>query len=355
MWRTDVNGIQLMGAQMQGWRMKPVLLVIALMALSLSASRAPAETAVLMTWGGIWQKTFEKVAADFHGKTGHQITVVAQTNADAALARLSATRGRPDVDLWTPNMVNYSRAVKAKLLAPLPGADAIPNLADIPTALRFPYGVSAWVSQRGILYRRDLVPFVPRQWSDLWDPRLDRKMAAPSATFDAGLFPLMAAVTSGGSEKALEPGFSKLKEVSGRFTAFYTSNVQSIRMLESGEVALIAWGVLPNVIQYLGPDSKYAFAIPQPAFVAETPVTIVEGTKKTALAVEFINYLLSPDVQHTLSSAFGSTPANSKSPIPKSLTDLVGQIPANYVVDYDALSDVLPDVIDRYERQIMSR
>jgi len=335
--------------------MKKWCKAVAFASCLLFSQAAKAETAVLMTWGGVWQKTFEKVAADFQTKTGHQITVVAQANADAGLARLTAARGKSDVDLWTPNMVNYSRAVKANLLAPLPGPDEITNLKDIPQSLRFKHSVTAWVSQRGILYRRDLVPFVPHKWSDLWDPRLDRKMAAPSATFDAGLFPLMAAVTEGGSEKSFDAGFNKLKQISGRFTAFYTSNVQSIRMLESGEVGLIAWGVLPNVIQYLGPDSKYGFVIPEPAFVAETPIAIVEGTKKAKLARDFINYVLSPEVQLTLSSAFGSTPASMKSEIPKSLTDLIGPIPKHYVVDYDALSDALPGVIDSYEKLVMTR
>ncbi len=329
---------------------------MAALALGVAVSTpAHSEALVMMTWGGVWQKTFEKIAADYQAKTSRQVSVVAQTNADAGLARLIAQKAKPEVDLWTPNMVNYTRAVQAGVLAPLPGTSAIPNSADVPATLRFSHGITAWVSQRGIFYRRDLVPFTPTKWTDLWDARLAGKMAAPAATFDPGYFPLMAAVINGGNERNLDPGFEHLKQLSSRITAFYTSNVQSIRMLEAGEVSLIAWGVLPNVIQYLGPDSKYGFVIPKPAFVAETPITIVEGTKNAAAAADFVNYVLSPEVQPVLAAAFGSAPANSKSQIPDNLKPILSDVSGNYVVDYGVLSGSLSGIIDRYDKQIMAR
>ena len=47
-----------------------------------------------------------------------------------------------------------------------------------------------------------------------------------------------------------------------------------------------------------GPRSSRSFcAISKPSFVAETPVTILKGSKNTEAAARFINYILSPDVQ----------------------------------------------------------
>ncbi|MCC7347075.1 MAG: extracellular solute-binding protein [Variibacter sp.] len=333
-------------------RMLRALLVLA--GIGAASGAQAQEPLTLMTWGGVWQKTFEKVAADYQAKTGQAVKVVAQASADAGLARLIAQKSRPEVDLWTPNMVNYGRALPVGVLAPLELA-ALPNAKDVPETLRFSHGITAWVSQRGIFYRKDLVPFAPTKWQDLWDPRLKGKMAGPAATFDPGYFPLMAAAINGGNERNLDPGFAKLKELKGSFVAFYTNNVQSIRMLEAGEVPLIAWGVLPNVIQHLGPDSKYAFVIPKPAFVAETPITIVANGARMKQAQAFVDYVLSPPVQAVLAEAFGSAPANAKAKAPAILQQILPELSAVYKVDYEYLSSVMNGIIDRYDREIMQR
>ena len=312
---------------------------------------AQSDPLVFMTWGGVWQKTFEGITADYKAKTGQAVTIVAQSSTDAGLARLVAQKGKPTVDVWNTNMVNYGRAVAAGVLAPLPAT--LKNAADVPEGLRFSHGVTAWVSQRGIFYRKDLVPFEPKGWADLWDPRLKGKMAAPAASFDPGYFPLMAAAINGGNERSLDVGFDKLKALRPSFASFYTSNVQSIRLLEAGEVALVAWGVLPNVIQHLETDARYGFVVPKPVFVAETPVTVVAGSPRAKAAADFIDYVLSPEVQKTLAAALGAMPANDKAEPPPIIRKLLPSRDGIYKVDYDYLSGEMNGIIDRYNREIM--
>jgi putative spermidine/putrescine transport system substrate-binding protein len=164
----------------------------------------------------------------------------------------------------------------------------------------------------------------------------------------------MAAAINGGNERNLDPGFAKLKALRPSFVSFYTSNVQSIRMLETGEVAVIAWGVLPNVIQHLGPDSKYGFAVPKPIFVAETPITIVANTPNAGASAQFVNYVLSPEVQEILAAALGSMPANPKAKPPAILQQLLPSLEGIYKVDYDLLAKEMNAIIDRYNREIMN-
>jgi putative spermidine/putrescine transport system substrate-binding protein len=331
-----------------------ILMVLVGATATTTVARAQPEPLVLMTWGGVWQKTFEQVAADYQAATGQPVRVIAQGGGDAGLARLVAQKARPEVDLWTTNMVNYGRILSAGVLAPLDVA-AIPNAKDVPESMRFSHGITAWVSQRGIFYRKDLVPFEPKSWQDLWDPRFKGKMAGPAGSFDPGYFPLMASVINGCNERNLDPGFAKLKELRGSFVAFYTNNVQSIRMVEAGEVSLVAWGILPNVIQHLGPGSKYALVIPDPAFVAETPITMVAGRPRMKESQAFINYVLSPAVQAKLAAAFGSAPANVKADPPELLKDILPDSSKVYRVDYPYLSSIMNSIIDRYDREIMQR
>lgn len=331
------------------------LMVAGLVGIAMLASGvARAEPLVLMTWGGVWQKTFQELAATYKEKTGKEVTIIAQGGGDAGIARLIAQKGKSDVDLWTTNMINYIRALDAKVLEPL-DVSQIPNAANVDKKLIFSHAITAWVSQRGIFYRKDLVPFEPKEWKDLWDPRLKGKIAAPAATFDPGYFPLMAALINGGNEKNLDPGFANLVKLKGSIASFYTNNVQSIRLIESGEVALVAWGIMPNVVPHLGPGSKYGFVIPKPALVAETPITMVAGTTKKKEALEFINFVLSVESQEVLSKALGSAPANSKAQPPESIKPILSGVSNNYVVDYRVLGDSLSKIIDRYDREIMAR
>lgn len=328
-----------------------IALVLAVMT---GGAASAAESLVLMTWGGVWQKTFQELAATYKAETGNEVAVLSQASADAGLARLIAQKDKVEVDLWTPNMVNYIRAVEAGVLAPGEWA-SLKNAADVPKELQFSHAITAWVSQRGIFYRKDLAPFALTKWQDLWDERLKGKIAAPAATFDPGYFPLMAAVINGGSEKNLDPGFQSLQKLKGSVATFFTSNVQSIRLLEAGEVAVVAWGVLPNVIKHLGPDSKYGFVIPKPAFVAETPIAVVAGTPKKKAALDFINFILSPKSQAVLSAALGSVPANAKVAIPDAIKPIASDVVGHHVVNYDAMTSDLKKIMDRYDREIMAR
>lgn len=318
------------------------------------AHAAPSQPLTLMTWGGVWQKTFQELAADYKAQTGQEVRIVAQSSADAGLARLIAQKARPEIDLWTPNMVNYSRAVPAGVLAPIArlGLDKAP---DVPSDLKLSHAIGAWISQRGIFYRKDLVPFAPKKWEDLWDERFKGKLAAPSATFDPGYFPLMAAVINGGSIQNIDPGFVALARLKPNIATFFTNNVQSIRLLEAGEVAAVAWGVLPNVISYLGRDSKYGFVIPAPGFHAETPIAVVAGSPNTDAAAAFIKYILTPGPQAKLATALGSAPANEKVPVSDVIKATGFDPKKSYHVDYGALAEKLGSVMDRYDREIMAR
>src|ERR1700686_3590601 len=85
---------------------------------------------VFMTWGGVWQQTFDKIAKDYEAKTKQPVTVVAQGAGEAGLARLIAQKSNPEVDVWSTNMINYERAKKAGVLAPLDKAH-IPNVETV--------------------------------------------------------------------------------------------------------------------------------------------------------------------------------------------------------------------------------
>ncbi len=316
-------------------------------------AQAQEKPLVFMTWGGVWQKTFTDLAKEYEVATKQPVTVIAQGAGEAGVARLIAQKSNPEVDIWSTNMVNYERAKKEGVIAPINKA-AIPNTANINNSLVFSHGVTAWVSLRGIFYRKDLVPFEPKTWEDLWDPRLKGKMAAPAASFDPGYFPTMAALISGGNEKNLAPGFAKLKQLRPSVVTFYTNNVQSIRLLEAGEVGLVAWGILPNVISYIKPGSNYGFVVPEkPLLVAETPITLVANNPRQKQAEKFLDFLLSDAAQTRMAADFGAMPASNKAKGPDVVQSILKNLDNSYAMDYGHLAATMSDIISQYDREVI--
>ena len=335
---------------------KLVLTIVALAAFQTIGWSARAEDKppiVFMTWGGVWQQTFDKIAKEYEAKTKQPIQVVVQGAGESGLARVVAQKANPEIDIWSTNMINYERAKTAGVLAPI-DKSRIPNAAKIDSNLVFSHGVTTWISLRGIFYRKDLVPFEPTKWEDLWDPRLKGKIAAPGASFDPGYFPTMAALLAGGNEKNLAPGYQKLKSLRPSVLTFYTNNVQSIRLLENGEVGLIAWGVLPNVIGYIKPGGNYGFVVPtKPLLIAETPITLIANSPRQKAAEAFVDYLLSKDVQTEIASAFGALPANREAKGPEVVQSALSNVSGAYQMNYEVLADNLSTIIKQYDQEVV--
>lgn len=334
-------------------------LSIALLGLVLAALEtrpaAAADPVVVMTWGGVWVKAFEELAQAYEKKTGQPVKVITQGTTEAALAKIKAQAQRPEVDVWTTNVVNLERAVDAGVLADIT-PELVPNSKKVPAKFRWKEGVSGWLSGRGIFYRKDLVPFKITSWEDLWDARLKDKVAAPAAGFDPGFFPLVVALIAGGNEKNIEPGFEKLRKLRPNITTFYTTNVQSIRLLEAGEVAVVAWGILPNVYSLLGPDSKYQFVLPKkPVFLLPQPMALVKNSPRLKPAAAFLDWVLSEEIQTQLATALGAAPANPQAKAPEKVRDILPSLEDAHAVEWAVLHQRSKEWSDRYNREIQTR
>lgn len=310
----------------------------------------------VLTWGGAWLSSFEELAKMYEAETGVPVHVESMQGGSAGgLARLKAQKNNPTVDVWTVNLINYERALGDDLLAPL-DADKIASLADVPDSLKYDYGVAAWVSMRGIAYRHDLAPFEIKTWDDLWDPRLKGKLGAPEASFDSGLFQVITALTAGGSETDIDPGFEKLAELRDNIATFYKSNTQAVQLIESGEVAALALVPLPNFYQKLGPDSELRYVVPSdPTVVAPTPITLIKDAPNAEEATAFIDFVLSPPAQEILAAAFGSAPANKTVALPEGIAQYAPDMDTIYDVDFNVVSENIRDWTDRYNREVQTR
>lgn len=309
---------------------------------------------VLMTWGGAFRDAFEAVKGDIERIAGVNLKFVTQAGAAAGLSRLQAQAQSPQVDLWTSIESTARAGLESGVVEPLP-VDLIPNLKEVAPRLVSPAGTAIWVSLRGIFYRADKVPFEIKTWQDLWDPRL-RELVATTIDLDTANFLVMAAVINGGSEREIDKGFEKVKALKPNLALFYKTDSESIKFLQSGEAAVAAWGILPNVYKLLGPGSSYRFVVPpKPQFLATIPISLVKGRPNRAQAAKVIDAILSTEVQEKLVANLGSVPASRKARAPEAIRGFVPPLDSVYEVDWKLVNASFSEWKDRWNREIQTR
>lgn len=343
-------------------RMKQIATALAALSFCIAmpagaSAQAAAKEIRVMTWGGLWLDIFRPVAEKFEKETGIKVEFVVQSGAGDGLNKITAQRANPQVDVWTSIASTVEAATKSGLLEQLDESQ-FPNMKDVPSSLKTATSSAIWLSPRGIFYRKDLVPFEIKTWQDLWDPRLKGKIGV-SFALDRGNFLVLAALLNKGSEKNIEPGFAKIAELKDNIHAIYKSDPESIKLLETGEIAVAAWGILPNVYRHLGPDSKYQFVMPAPRFLAEIPVSIVKGRDpaQTAAAKKFVDFMLRPDSQTTMASIAGTIPANAKAQVPEKLKQVIPSIPVTevYQMDWPTVNAQYSKWEERWMREVQVR
>ena len=149
------------------------------------------------------------------------------------------------------------------------------------------------------------------------------------------------------------------EELQDNLHAIYTSDPESIKLLETGEISVAAWGILPNVYRHLGPDSKYQFIMPAPRFLADIPVSIVKGRSdaQRAAAIKFVDFMLSPESQTTMASIAGTIPANPKAEAPEKLKSIIPPMPIQdvYHMDWSAVNANYSKWEERWMREVQVR
>jgi len=303
---------------------------------ALAVQPASAQEINFLTWGGHYLDTFGPIAKKFEEKTGIKVNLVVQAGAKDGLTKVTAQRNDPQVDVWASIISTAEAAARAGLLAEIK-TDRIPNLAKIPPSFVKPNYITMLNSARGIIYRKDLVPFEIKSWEDLWDPRLKGRVGL-SYVIDTGSTLIMAALINGGSEKNIDPGFEKMKALKPNIAGFFNTDPESVKFLENGEYAAIGYAILANFYIKLGPDSNLRFVMPEkPKFLAGIPVAIVKGrgAEREAAAHKFVDYLLSVEAQEYITGRFGQIPANADAKLPENIRDVIPPLPLKHVYDVD--------------------
>lgn len=193
-------------------------------------------------------------------------------------------------------------------------------------------------------------------FEDLWKTELEGKIAIPDITTTIGPSLLGAAAAKAGVSLESDAGqaaLSAIEELKPNVVKTYTKSSDLANMFASGEiVAAVAADFAYGSIAKAKPEVSYV--IPNDgAYLNFNTININKNSENKDLAYEFINYLLSEDVQARAAKTLGDSPVNKNVELSEeeasNLTygDVVN---SSKVLDYEYINSQMGSWIDSWNR-----
>jgi len=257
------------------------------------------EVLTLSMWGYNMDILEKNIITPFEEEYGCEIVVETGNNSDR-LTKMVARKENPVVDVALFAGSHTYKAKEAGVIKPY-DPSAITNLDSIMEQAKDPiggnYGIGYSLSNLGLFYRTDKCDEIT-SWKDLLDPAYASSVSIPTITTTYGpafIYMLTKAYT--GDFEDTEVGWQKLEELAPNLVTAYSRSSELNTLIAQEEVYIapfssFAWGSIA------GSGLDVAKVIPEEGLPGTFSVASVgAGTKNEALANEFINWLISYDVQ----------------------------------------------------------
>ena len=321
-----------------------------------SPAAAQSKGFVSTIFGGVYEQQYRKWILDsFEKTTGAKVTLKLGAPGEWFTSAV-VNRSRPEIDMLLLPYPDSIRAVVEDIGIELKQSE-IPNLKDIIPFWWDQYNRKAvgldYVSY-GIGYRTDLVKTPPTSWADIWNPEYAGKLSLPSAN-QAGLWQMIvaAAKINGGSETNLDPGFKALRELKGRVRKYFRSSPETVQLLETGEVAVMAMGTDINLYSLVDANKPVKFIIPKEgAMVGMVSYHIAKNTPNQDLCKQLINHALSKEVQEGFCSAMGAGPVTKDAELHGIAKERVPRLDSLLLFDWLKVIPNMPAILERWNREI---
>ena len=277
------------------------------------AAQPPAEL-VFSGYGGDYSDVMKKsIIGPFEKKFNAKVVYDETGSSTEKLAKLRASKDAETFDLAV--LTDYDAAAGSRdgLLEKVTDQQ-VPNAARVYPELRSITGDAGPIVAIDVLtlvYNKNRVNPAPDSWLALWDPKYKGHVAVSHVSEGKGLFLLLlSAYMNGGSDKNVEPGFQKIKDLVPNVGAWLTLSPQYVPYLQREEVWLTPyWN---GRAQYMINDGlPIATVLPKEGTIPVANAFVVpRSSKNKDLAYKFINYFLEPDVQATWAEQIFYGPAN---------------------------------------------
>lgn len=291
-----------------------LVLLIALVVLSAcgGGGNAPSEevTLVVTSFGGTYDDVLTRAAVEpFEASHPH---VKIELAPYAGVAKLAAQDGQ-GIDVVQLDDFDIIDAAGKGLLRQLSKNEHFSYWDDLydqtflKDASGHVYGLANVFGSWGIAYNTEHVDEPPTSWKTFWDPRYAGRVAQMEQWIPDML---MAAAAFGGSADDMAPAWEAFRELTPAVKQYYGSFSAPEALFKSDEVWLASW-FDGRALALADEGMPVAFAIPQEGGVLIRSVAgVMESSKHPELAEEFIDYLMSPEVQKIFAQELYYGPTN---------------------------------------------
>lgn len=291
----------------------------------------PARAATDLTcveWGGDVVEAMKQIAA---AQSAEQVRwVLHQGGAAAILPKIKAAWPQCDYDYIAGWEGSFNTMLKEDWLETIDPA-AVPNLADIPEGIiiRDPKGaikaVPRAVGGMYFGYRTDTAPVKITKIDDLFDPRLKGAVVWPGPTQSMMLQIVALALSAGGSESNMEPGWKLMKDLakSGNIGRVAVTDIDFTNSLTSGETSVgffaePGWAAVAKTFPVTRLTKSPGFK----TFLYQSGFGVMKNRPNLKATLDFVDFAISPAMNGLYAKVAGEAPLNRKATTPDSLKHL---------------------------------
>ena len=293
--------------------MKTLIASVALLALSPLAASAQERTLTISVYA-FAQDDFKTIVYDpFEKQCGCKL-VVETGNSVERLAKMEANKANPVVDMAVVSMADALSATRKDLIekidtSKLTNFDKLYDIAKDPNGDGMSVGYTFYATS--IAYRSDKMKI--ESWADLLKPEYVGHVAFPNVTTNQGppaLFMLGQAL--GKDTPDLKGAIEAVGEKKDDIVTFYEKSSQLVQLMQQEEI----WAAPIGRFSWAGftkLDVPVAWATPKEGQTGGMNVMILtKGSKNQDLALQFMDFWLSTDIQTKLAEKLVDSPANKE-------------------------------------------
>lgn len=294
--------------------MKKALIASAALAALSPLTASAAERTLTISVYAFAQDDFKTLVYDpFEAKCGCKL-VVETGNSVERLAKMGANKANPVVDLAAVSMADALAASRAGLIDKV-DTTKLSNFAKLYDIAKDPNGDGMSVGYTfyatSIAYRSDKMKI--DSWADLLKPEYVGHVAFPNVTTNQGPPALyMLGLALGKDTPDLNGPIEALGEKKDEIVTFYEKSSQLVQLMQQEEI----WAAPIGRFSWAGftkLDVPVAWATPKEGQTGGMNVLVLtKGSKNPDLALQFIDFWLSTDIQTKLAEKLVDSPANSE-------------------------------------------
>ncbi|NDR58477.1 ABC transporter substrate-binding protein [Aliiruegeria sabulilitoris] len=282
--------------------------------LALSAAAMAADKTLTISVYSFSQDEFKELVYDpFEEICGCEI-VVETGNSIERMAKIEANKDAPVIDMAVLSTHDALGAARSGLLQPI-DVSALSNYDKLYDIAKDPLGDNMGVGYTfyatSIAYRSDKVTV--DSWADLLSPELAGNVALPDVTTNQGPPALyMIGKAMGDTDSSLTTPIEAVGEKADDIVTFYVRSSQLAQLMQQEEiwaapVGRFAWG------RFKDNGLPMAWAEPKEGQTGGMNVMVMTANNgNEELALQFMDFWLSTEIQTALANALIDSPANAE-------------------------------------------